>query len=195
LSLKAIQPHPRAFSLRGIAVPSFLLLCVFACPLDAQLAAGLPKTFGGDFGIDAHPFEPGALQIFNYWTGNDAALWYQNEPSPDTFAHWIEHELSWAAGAPYELPSVLWGYYDVPEHNEPAWLVPLSNDAQIAAYIGWLKYLAQILPKGSRVDLIAEPLHTNMSTLERALGGTGSTGWDGFIQAIKLARQYLPGMQ
>jgi hypothetical protein len=172
-----------------------LLYWCWALPAQAQLAKGLSKTFGGDFGVDAHPFEPSALSIFNYWTGNDSALWYENEPALGIFNQWIEHELSWAAGAPYELPSVLWGYYDVPEHNEPAWLVPLSSDAQIQAYIGWLKHLASVLPRGSRVDLIAEPLHTNMSTLERALGGTGQTGWDGFIQAIKLARQYLPGIQ
>jgi hypothetical protein len=172
-----------------------LLYWCWALPAEAQLAKGFSKTFGGDFGVDAHPFDPGALSIFNYWTGNDAALWYENESALGIFNQWIEHELSWAGSSQYELPSVLWGYYDVPEHNEPAWLVPLSNDAQIQAYIGWLQHLAGILPKGSRVDLIAEPLHTNMSTLERALGGTGATGWDGFIAAIKLARQYLPGIQ
>jgi hypothetical protein len=178
-------------------VKNFNLLLAFALlvPAHGQLAQGLSKTFGGGFGLNADPFEPGALSIFDYWTGHDPALWYEVEPTLGTFAPWLEHELSWVGTNPYELPSVLWGYYDVPEHNEPAWLVPLSGDAQIQAYIGWLKYLAGVLPRGSKVDLIAEPLHTNMSTLERALGGTGQTGWDGFIQAIKLARQYLPGIQ
>jgi hypothetical protein len=31
-----------------------------------------------------------------------------------------------------------------------------------------------------------------MSTVEQALGGQGETRWDGLIQAVKLARQYMP---
>jgi hypothetical protein len=171
-----------------------VILCLLASNSEAQLAKGLSKTFGGDFGVDAHPFEPGALQIFDWWTGNDPALWYEIEPTPGNFAPWLVHELGWAAPYQYELPSVLWGYYDNPAFNEPSWLVNMSPAEQINQFIGFLKYLAVTLPQGSKVNLIAEPLHTNMSTLTQALGGQGVTGYDGFIAAIKLARQYMPGI-
>jgi hypothetical protein len=125
--------------------------------------------------------------------GNDLGHWYEWEPVQGQFQSvYIQHQTTLAGT--YELQTVIWGYPDGqgPTQNEPFWLASLPPSQQVQEYINALQWLEATLPKGTKVNLIAEPTHTNMSTVVQALGGTGATGEDGFIQAVKLARQYMP---
>jgi len=174
---------------------AFLMLLTASTHASPPLVNG--KWFGGDIGsyYSSGGVPNDYLAVFNMGFSNDPGLWYEIEPSEGTFSDWFPGGTTTIPVPPlYECPSVLWGYYDVPQNNEPSWMVNLPPAQQVNDYIGYLQYLETHLPKGSHVELIAEALHTNMSTVEQSLGGTGATGWDGLIKAIKLFRQYCPDL-
>jgi endo-1,4-beta-xylanase len=167
----------------------------------APSASGLKKWFGGSLGIDAHKGPLDWTKVFNWGSAIDLGLWYEWEPTQGNFqAVYVQNELAFLAQenppAQYEIAALPWGYPDGqgPTYNEPSWLASLPPAQQVQEFINALKFLSGVLPPGSKVNLIAEPLHTNMSTVTQALGGQGATGYDGFIAAIKLARQYMPGL-
>jgi hypothetical protein len=184
------------------------LFLMLLAPLVPFMAAAAPlatnvngKRFGFCLGVDAHEAPPDMPALVNYTQAGDLGDWYEYEPSQGVYQPvWIQHELSFvnaASQSVYVLGSFLWGYpgHQGPTYNEPSWLAALPAATQIQEYIDTCKFLQNLLPAGSEINLISEPLHTNMSTVAQALGGAGATGWDGLIQAIKLARQYMPSMK
>jgi endo-1,4-beta-xylanase len=177
---------------------SLLTLILSASIANATPAAsGLNKWFGGSLGIDAHMGPPDWTSVFNWGFAIDLGHWYEWEPSQGQFRGiYVQNELNFlgsqSPAAQYEIATVLWGYYDTPTNNEPSWMAALPAAQQVQEFINALQFLSGLLPPGSKVNLIAEPIHTNMSTVAEALGGTGATGYDGFINAVKLARQYMP---
>lgn len=92
--------------------------------------------------------------------------------------------------------NLIWG------QQQPSWISSLDSATQYKYIETWIRQVGQRYPKIDMIDVVNEPLPGHnppdgggspaRANYEKALGGTGSTGWDWVITAFTLARKYLP---
>lgn len=158
------------------------------------LAAGQPKFLGCAYDPGQ---EPDFLNYWNQVTPENAGKFGSVGVAQDT-SQW-----SWSAlDAAYNLAetnhlvfkdhNLIWG------NQQPAWISSLDSAQQESILEQWIRMVGQRYPKMDMVDVVNEPIHTapngsnGTANYIKALGGTGTTGWDWVISAYRLAREYMP---
>jgi endo-1,4-beta-xylanase len=160
------------------------------------LAAGQAKFLGNV------PGEPPENAFSNYWTqltpGN-AGKWGSIAGSTDT-SKW-----NWS-GLDAQYNYAITNHLIFKDHNliwgaqQPSWISSLDSATQYNWIETWIKKVGERYPKIDMVDVVNEPIITHnppdggngRANYIKALGGTGTTGWDWVINAFKLARKYMP---
>ena len=162
------------------------------------LATGAGKFLGNAYGDVAD-------NIFaNYWTqltpGN-AGKWGTIAGVQDTTKwNWseLDGEYNYAISnhLVFKDHNLIWG------NQQPSWISSLDSATQ-AKYIEiWIRNVGQRYPKIDMIDVVNEAMVGHnppdgggspaRANYIKALGGTGTTGWDWVINSFKLARKYLP---
>ncbi|HTX17125.1 MAG TPA: endo-1,4-beta-xylanase [Bacteroidota bacterium] len=162
------------------------------------LATGQDKFLGNAYGDVAD-------NIFaKYWTqltpGN-AGKWGSIAGTSDSTSwNWtgLNTEYNYAVnnGLVFKDHNLIWG------QQQPSWISSLDSATQYRYIDTWIRMVGQRYPKINMIDVVNEPLNGHnppdgggspaRANYEKALGGTGSTGWDWLITAFGLARKYLP---
>jgi endo-1,4-beta-xylanase len=79
--------------------------------------------------------------------------------------------------------------------QQPTWIASVDSATQRAEVEEWIRLVGQRYPKMWAIDVVNEPMHGN-PPYAKAIGGTGTTGWDWVVQAFQWARQYCaPGVK
>ena len=159
------------------------------------LAAGQAKFLGSSFNNTDANFK-------NYWTQltpENAGKWGSVGGSSDT-TQWTWGGLDAAYNYAennhllFKDHNLIWG------QQQPSWISNLDSATQYKYIETWIRNVGQRYPNTDMIDVVNEPLNghnppdglNGSANYEKALGGTGSTGWDWVINAFTLARKYLP---
>jgi endo-1,4-beta-xylanase len=161
------------------------------------LAAGQAKFLGNV------PNEPPENTFTNYWTqltpGN-AGKWGSVAGSAADTSKWnwnvLDAQYNYAIThhLVYKHHTLIWG------GQQPSWISSLDSASQYNWIETWIKKVGERYQKIDLVDVVNEPIITHnppdggngRANYIKALGGTGTTGWDWVINAFKLARKYMP---
>jgi endo-1,4-beta-xylanase len=161
------------------------------------LAAGQAKFLGNV------PNEPPEKTFTNYWTqltpGN-AGKWGSVAGAAADTSKWnwsvLDAQYNYAITnhLVYKHHTLIWG------GQQPSWISGLDSASQYNWIETWIKMVGERYPKIDMVDVVNEPNITHnppdggngRANYIKALGGTGTTGWDWVINAFKLARKYMP---
>ena len=161
------------------------------------LAAGQYKFLGNV------PNEPPENPFANYWTqltpGN-AGKWGSVAGAAADTSRWnwnvldAQYNYAMTNHLVYKHHNLIWGA------QQPSWISSLDSATQYNWIETWIKKVGQRYPKIDMVDVVNEPLYghnqpdgeNGRANYIKALGGTGTTGWDWLINSFKLARKYLP---
>ena len=89
---------------------------------------------------------------------------------------------------------LIWG------QQQPTWISSLDSVQQYNYIETWIRMVGQRYPNADMVDVVNEPLAghnppnggNGRANYIKALGGSGTTGWDWVIKSFELARQYMP---
>jgi len=172
-----------------------LSLAVSAAAGAAPLAAGKQRFLGSAYG-------PSQTQDFTrYW----------NKVTPENAGKWgsveaVRGRMDWSAldeaynlakrnNMPFQMHVLIWG------SQQPLWMRTLSPTEQRAAIEQWFAAVAQRYPDIDLLEVANETLpghnqpddrKDDSGNYLRALGGTGSTGWDWVLQSFRLARRHFP---
>jgi endo-1,4-beta-xylanase len=138
----------------------------------------------------------------NYWTQltpENAGKWAYVAVSTDTTQwNWsgLDAQYNYAVNnnLVYKHHTLIWGA------QQPTWINGLDSATQYNYIETWIRNVGQRYPKIDMVDVVNEPLYghnppdgeNGRANYIKALGGTGTTGWDWLINSFKLARKYLP---
>ena len=161
-----------------------------------QLAQGADKFLGNVKNVN------GDNDFANYWTqltpGNEGK-WGSVAVSQDTTQwNWSGLDALYNYAQNHHLifkdHNLIWG------QQQPSWISSLDSVTQYKYIETWIRMVGQRYPNIDMIDVVNEPLPghnppdgTNgNANYEKALGGTGATGWDWVVNAFKLARKYLP---
>jgi len=163
-------------------------LVVIGIPAGSQsqpLAAGLSKFFGCSSSV---PVWPHLDQYFNQITPGNDGKWGSVEGDEGSFA-WSNldtiHAYASANGCLFKEHNLVWG------NQQPGWITSLDSADQRAAVQQWIQLVCERYSALSFIDVVNEPFHAP-PPYAKALGGSGSTGWDWVVTAFQWARQYAP---
>lgn len=133
-------------------------------------------------------------EYWNQVTPENAGKWGSIERKRDIM-DWTELDAAYALAQAHQFPFryhvLVWG------NQQPAWIASLPPDEQLDEIREWFAIVAERYPDITYLEVVNEPLHDPPDDPEdgnylKALGGTGTTGWDWVINAFQLARQYFP---
>ncbi len=170
---------------------------VLAPPLELEvpdgpsLALGKCKFLGSAHSQYQAPYFD---HLWNQVTPEDAGKWSYVEGVRDVM-NWSDldsaYHLAIKNGFPFQLHVLIWG------NQQPVWIETLDSAEQRQEIEEWFSELAARYDSIDIVQVVNEPLHDppdgpGDGNYIKALGGTGSTGWDWVIEAFQLARQYFP---
>lgn len=179
---------------------------IFACLLSgltsslsySQLALGLNKflgnaiTFGWQIPSD----------YLTYWDqvtpGNDGK-WGSVENTQGVY-NWggldALYNLAQTNGILFKDHNLIWG------QQQPSWIGNIDSASQRAAIKAWIDTVGHRYPKMDFIDVVNEPINAppdgqnGRPNYMRAIGGTGTTGWDWVVTAFTWARQSCaPGVK
>ena len=189
---------------RSIYIDNLQITEVITGPVDSSkiwkgpaLAAGQYKFLGNV------PNEPPENTFINYWnqlTPGNAGKWGSVAGSAADTSQWnwkvldAQYNYAIANHLVYKHHNLIWG------SQQPSWISSLDSASQYNWIQTWFMMVGQRYPKIDMVDVVNEPLagHTppdgqnGHANYIKALGGSGTTGWDWVINAFKLARKYMP---
>jgi endo-1,4-beta-xylanase len=159
------------------------------------LAAGASKFLGSAGDSPDNKF-------INYWTQltpENAGKWGSVGTSTDTTKwNWsgLDNDYNYAKshGLIFKDHNLIWG------QQQPSWISSLDSATQYKYIETWIRMVGQRYPDMDLIDVVNEPLNghnppdgiNGRANYEKALGGTGATGWDWLIKAFELARKYIP---
>jgi GH35 family endo-1,4-beta-xylanase len=159
------------------------------------LATGSPKFLGSAGDSPDNNF-------VNYWTQltpENAGKWGSVGTSTDTTQwNWsgLDNDYNYAKnhGLIFKDHNLIWGA------QQPSWISGLDSAHQLSYIKTWMRMVGQRYPDMEMIDVVNEPLYGHQppdgdngrANYEKALGGTGTTGWDWLIKSFELARQYIP---
>lgn len=134
----------------------------------------------------------------NYWnqvTPGNAGKWGSVETSQGVY-NWTTldsmYHYAVAKGIPFKEHNLLWG------QQQPNFISSLDSASQLQEIKNWMQNVGQRYPQMALCDVVNEPIHTlpngasTNANYIKALGGTGTTGYDWIVNAYTLARQYMP---
>ena len=110
---------------------------------------------------------------------------------------WSELDAAYALakdnGFPFRMHVLIGG------NRQPAWIESLPAAEQLEEIEEWFSLVANRYPDIDFLKVVNEPLHDPPNSAGSgggnyiaALGGAGSTGWDGVLNSFRLARKYFP---
>ena len=189
------MPQTTNLHARSAAALAAVFALLLAAPAaHAQLAAGQAKYLGsvldGRPGKE-QPIPPRFHELFNQVSPENSGKWANVEHERDVmdFGALDEHyAYARDRGLPFLLHSI------TRQEKEPDWLRRLPPDEIRAEFEEWIATLAQRYPDVYAIDVINEGGHYKLGSPElvAALGGSGATGWDAYVEVYRLARQYWP---
>lgn len=163
-------------------------------PSGPPLATGKTKYLGCGYdtatqGLD---FE----KYFNQITPGNAAKWGSVEYVRDVM-NWTEldaaYQLAKTNHFSFKLHTLIWGA------QQPSWVETLSTEEQLQEIQEWFAALAARYPDVDMIDVVNEPMSDppdrpgeGGGNYIKALGGTGTTGYDWVIRAFQMARFHFP---
>ncbi|HVN48332.1 MAG TPA: endo-1,4-beta-xylanase [Bacteroidota bacterium] len=134
----------------------------------------------------------------NYWnqvTPGNAGKWGSVETSQGVYS-WTTldsmYHYAIAKGILFKEHNLIWG------SQQPSFISSLDSATQLQEIKNWMQNVGQRYPQMSLCDVVNEPINTppdgnsSRANYIKALGGTGTTGYDWIIKAYQLARQYMP---
>jgi endo-1,4-beta-xylanase len=171
-------------SSRG-AIYGFLLLLVGVLPAQSfsqPLADGRVKFLGG--GTNSNVWQ----NFYLYW----------NQVTPGNDGKWesvegVRGQYNWAGldkiydyatsnSILFKDHCLVWG------NQQPSWISSLDTASQRAAVRKWIDTVGHRYPSMSFIDVVNEPFHAPPVYM-KALGDSGSTGWDWVITAFQWSRE------
>lgn len=183
------------------AVCLVLLTALLFAPDESfsQLALGRSKFLGNavTFG---YRIPSNYLIYWNQVTPGNDGKWGSVENNQGVF-NWSGldalYNYALTNGIPFKDHNLIWG------QQQPSWISQVADSAnQRAAIKEWIDSVGHRYPKMDFIDVVNEPLHAppdgrnGTANYIRALGGSGSTGWDWVVTAFTWARQACaPGVK
>jgi endo-1,4-beta-xylanase len=141
------------------------------------VGSGIESVFHSDF-----------AKYWNQVTPGNAGKWGSVEGSQDSY-NWtpLDNIYNYALGNSfrYKHHTLVWG------NQQPSWITSLDSAGQRAQVEEWIRLVGERYGSMSFVDVVNEPFHAP-PPYSRALGDSGTTGWDWVIAAFTWARQYCP---
>jgi len=170
---------------------SFTILILFSVNnLYAQPYASGKSKFVGNVISNGYSIRSDFSRYWNQVTAENAGKWGSVEGTQGNYS-WAQldsiYSYSVKKGYAYKHHNLVWG------QQYPSFVATVDSATLYQEIENWIKLTGQRYPKADFVDVVNEPLHSFTGTalnLVKALGGTGTTGWDWVIKAFQLARQY-----
>lgn len=162
-----------------------------SAPSGPPLAAGHGKFLGG---VSSPSQSVNFTAYFNQVTPENGGKWGSVESTRNVM-NWAELDAAYLLaknnGYPFRLHVLVWG------NQQPTWIETLPAAEQLAEIEEWFAAVAARYPGIDYMDVVNEPLHAppdgaGHGNYLKALGGSGTTGWDWILQAFRLARAHFP---
>ena len=144
---------------------------------------------------------PDFLNLWTQMTPENAGKWGSVGTSTDTTQwNWspldVQYNYAMTNHLIFKDHCLIWG------QQQPSWISSLDSATQYHYIETWIRNVGQRYPQTKLIDVVNEALYGHnppdgggspaRANYEKALGGTGATGWDWVINAFTLARKYLP---
>lgn len=134
-------------------------------------------------------------------------LKYWNQVTPENAGKWgsvesVRDQMSWSGldraynlakdnGYPFKQHVFVWG------NQQPNWIASLPDEEQLEEITEWIQLFCERYPDTDMIEVVNEPLHDPPDSNEdgnymKALGGSGTTGWDWIIKAFEIAKEHCP---
>lgn len=166
-------------------------------PPGPPLATGKAKFLGCEYGANS---APNFAAYFNQVVPGNGGKWGSIEGSRDVM-NWTDFDSAYRIaktnGFKFRYHVLVWG------SQQPTWMESLSDADQLDEIKEWFAAIAAHTVDGEVInpdwiEVVNEPLHAppngaGTGNYMKALGGSGTTGWDWILNAFRLARQYFPG--
>lgn len=173
--------------------PVFFLLVTTLCSQTDPIATGQAKFLGN---IYSYPQLTNFNQYWNQVTPENAGKWGSVERTRDVM-DWTALDAAYALakenGFPFKLHTLIWG------NQQPSWIESLSAEEQLEEIKEWYALLAERYDSIDYIEVVNEPINdpptqagNGGGNYAKALGGTGTTGWDWVLESFRLARAYFP---
>ncbi|MDP2037611.1 MAG: endo-1,4-beta-xylanase [Ignavibacteria bacterium] len=153
------------------------------------MASGKSK-FVGNIIANGYSIRSDFSKYWNQVTPENATKWASVEGTAGNY-NWgqVDNIYNYALTnkIPFKHHTLVWG------QQYPGFVATLDSAALYARIEAWIKICGEKYPKTAMVDVVNEPLHAFTGTalnLIKALGGTGTTGWDWVVKAFELTRKY-----
>ncbi len=184
----------KRLSTTAAATLSLSLIATFltVVPAGAQPANGANKFLGNI--TQRGQVRSDYLKYWNQITPENESKWGSVEGSRDRM-NWggVDRVADFAKqnNIPWKFHTLIWG------SQYPGWITGLSQSEQLAEIEEWMDAAAERYPDVDMIDVINEAYESNGGRhapppFKNALGGTGSTGFDWFVNAFKMARERWP---
>jgi endo-1,4-beta-xylanase len=155
----------------------------------AQLAKSKSK-FVGNIVSNGLSIRSDFTKYWNQVTAENAGKWSSVEGTQGGY-NWTQLDSIYNYAVrnkfQYKHHALVWG------QQYPSFVATVDSATLYQEIEDWIKNTGQRYTKADLVDVVNEPLHSFTGTalnLVKALGGTGTTGWDWVIKAFQLARKY-----
>ncbi|HNY32401.1 MAG TPA: endo-1,4-beta-xylanase [Fibrobacteria bacterium] len=158
-------------------------------PVSAQIAKGATKYLGNLSGRLSVPANYGTY--WNRIVPENGGKWASVEGTRDRMT-WtgLDVVVTFARkeGMPWTFHTLLWG------SAYPSWMSAIPKDTLKAEIEEWFTLAGTRYPDADLVVVVNEPnvQHAPPTLFLNALGGKGTTGYDGMIEAFHLARKAFP---
>ncbi len=166
-------------------------------PTHPPLATGKAKFLGCEYGANS---APNFAAYFNQVVPGNGGKWGSVEGTRDVM-NWTDFDSAYRVaktnGFKFRYHVLVWG------SQQPTWMENLSDADQLDEIKEWFAAVAAHTVDGEVInpdwiEVVNEPLHAppngaGTGNYMKALGGSGTTGWDWILNAFRLARQYFPG--
>jgi len=138
------------------------------------------------------------LQDFEtYWnqvTPENAGKWGSVERTRDSYdfaALDAAYKFAKDNGFVFRYHVLVWG------NQQPSWIEDLPEDEQLAEITEWMDTLAARYPGIDYLEVVNEPINdppngAGNGNYLKALGGTGTTGFDWMVTAFTMAKERFP---
>ncbi len=165
----------------------------------SQLAIGRSKFLGNAITY-GNSIPTNFLEYWNQVTPGNDGKWGSVENNQGVF-NWggldATYNFALTNGIPFKDHNLIWG------QQQPYWISLLDSASQRAAIKAWIDSVGNRYPQMGFIDVVNEPLNnppdgakSGRANYIKALGGSGSTGWDWVVTAFTWARQACaPGVK
>ncbi|MEQ8471772.1 MAG: endo-1,4-beta-xylanase [Marinoscillum sp.] len=170
---------------------TFLLLGAILVQAQSPIADGKEKFLGSvHSSSQIKDFE----KYWNQVTPENAGKWGSVEGTRDSY-NWTQLDAAYNFAKDnayiFRFHVLLWG------NQQPTWIESLSDEEQLEEIIEWMDAVAERYPDIDYLEVINEPLNdppngAGNGNYFKALGGTGTSGFEWILTAYRLANERFP---